>query len=389
MTHKIIKTILVTCCAITSCFAQYDESRDAHIGLIYPLSTNGIRAIDYSNKMSLHAIAGVSGNEENLCLSGLASFVMQDANGLIASGFTNAVLGNSKGAQLAGFVNFTRGNITGFQGAGFTNITLQHVHGVQAAEFLNISGSVNGLQGAGFGNITTQNVNGAQLGGFMNISKTVTGFQGAGFMNISTDVKGVQIAGFMNKSKDVNSQAAGFLNIAKEVKGVQLSGFMNIADSSDYPIGLVNIIRKGDKAIGVTVDQNLTSIIGFRSGGKVLYGIVGVGSNLKNYDDPLLAIEMGLGAHLNITKHFRINTEAVFSTVSDLYDGADVSTSVRLLPALRFGAIEIFGGPTFNYFAVTNNYNNSVIDSYAWGKHEYGDFYGAQFGAIGGIQFHF
>lgn len=389
MTHKIIKTILITCCAITTGFAQYDKKRGAHIGLIYPLSTNGIRAIDYSNKISLHAIAGVSGNEESLCLSGFSSFVMQDANGFIASGFSNAILGSSRGAQLAGFVNFTGGNVTGFQGSGFTNVTLQNVRGVQVAEFLNVAGSVNGLQGAGFGNITIEHVNGAQIGGFMNISKTINGFQGAGFMNVAKDVKGVQVAGFMNKSKDVNSQVAGFLNIAKDVKGVQLSGFINIADSSDYPIGLINIVKKGDKAIGVTVDQNLTTMVGFRSGGKVLYGIVGVGSNFKNYDDPLLAVELGLGARVNITRHFRINTEAVFSSVSDLYDGADIFSSVRLLPAVRFGAIEIFGGPTFNYFAVTNNYNRSVIESYAWGSYEYGDFHGAQFGAMGGIQFHF
>jgi hypothetical protein len=36
---------------------------------------------------------------------------------------------------------------------------------------------------------------------------------------------------------------------------VQLSGFINIADSCDYPIGLVNIIKNGDAAIGASIDE--------------------------------------------------------------------------------------------------------------------------------------
>ncbi len=357
MTRNIATTILLLSLTLFQAQAQYDESSDFHIGLVYPLSTNGIKAINYSNKFSLHAIAGISGNEENFALSGCANFVMQDANGFIGAGSANAVLGDVNGAQLAGFMNFTGGNTRGLQGAGFGNLTIQHASG-------------------------------AQLGGFMNIAKSVDGFQGAGFMNISGDMDGAQIAGFMNIAKDVDMQAAGFLNKARNVSSVQLSGFMNIADSSDYPIGLINIIRTGEKAIGVTVDQNLTSMLAFRSGGRVLYGIVGVGGNFKNYDDPVMAIELGLGAHIHITRHFRINTEAVMSGLSDYSDGAEFATSIRILPAVKLGMVEIFGGPTFNYFNITDDYSNSVIDTYAWGSYEYGEFHGAQFGVIGGIQLH-
>jgi hypothetical protein len=49
---------------------------------------------------------------------------------------------------------------------------------------------------------------------------------------------------------------------------VQIAGFINIADSSDYSIGIINIIRQGEKGIGVSVDETKTAMVSFRSGGR-------------------------------------------------------------------------------------------------------------------------
>lgn len=376
MTFKSIITAAVGICLTVNTYAQQNDKQKeapAHIGLIYPLSTNGVNAINYTNDFSLHAIAGVSGGEKALCLSGFASFVKNDANGLIASGFANAVLGDADGAQLAGFMNMIGGESRGLQASGF----------------MSFAGYNTGVQLGGFANLTLQHAQGLQAAGFMNIAKTVAGAQVAGFMNVASDVDGAQVSGFMNVGRDVDAQASPFLNVAREVSGVQLSGFINVAEKSDYPIGFINIIRKGEMGIGMTVDNNLTNMISFRSGGRVLYGIVGIGANLRDTDDEIGAVEFGLGAHLNISKRFRINFEGVSTCLSDFDDDAEYNSAIRVLPALKFNHLELFAGPTFNYFAHSNNYTSSVVESYAWGSNEWGYVNGFYFGGIAGVQFIF
>ena len=86
------------------------------------------------------------------------------------------------------------------------------------------------------------------------------------------------MVGSLIRAGDIKgSQIAGFMNIARKVKGVQIAGFINIADSSATPIGLINIIRNGEKSISISADETLTWLLSFRSGGKILYGIVGGG----------------------------------------------------------------------------------------------------------------
>ncbi len=72
---------------------------------------------------------------------------------------------------------------------------------------------------------------------------------------------------------------------------------MNVADSSDHPLGIINLIRKGEKSIGFSIDENETGLVSFRSGGRVLYGIIAAGYNFKNEED-VYALEAGLGASL-------------------------------------------------------------------------------------------
>ncbi len=164
---------------------------------------------------------------------------------------------------------------------------------MQVAGVLNqIKGEAQGAQIAGFANVTGS-ADGAQVAGFANISKDAEAcsWRGSatvpvipmhrlqGFANVAKSSEAAQVAGFINVAKEANTQVAGFINIAKKVSGVQISGLINIAEESNYPIGLINIIKKGEKQIGVSVDETGNTLINFRSGGKVLYGIVGAGIN--------------------------------------------------------------------------------------------------------------
>ncbi len=405
MTTKIVAGIFLSVLSI-SAFAQQEEKgkeSNAHVGVIFPISTNGVNAIEYKNKFSLHLIGGVSRAEEGVALSGFGTYIKDNGDGLVASGFANVIGGEATGAQLAGFTNYvggyatgvqgagfanvSTGGVYGFQGAGFANVTIGDIRGVQGAGFFNLADDVTGLQGAGFANVNLGDTRGVQAAGYVNVSKDVTGLQAAGYVNVARDVKGAQISGFVNVAKNIHTQVGGFVNVAKRVKGPQISGFINIAEKSDYPIGLINISKEGEKSLGITIDDNLTNLVTFRSGGKYLYGIVGVGSNFRYYET-MYAVEAGIGGRIPLSKHFRINAELAVTTVSDFWDAVEINSSFRLLPSVVIGdRLEIFAGPTYSHAYEENSL--APARNYYIYKEDYGTYsYRMYIGALAGIQFH-
>ena len=280
-----------------------------HVGLIYPLSTNGTHAPLDTNNLSIHLITGISAAER----------------GLTFAGFSNHIIGKADGIQFAGFANIYGGG-KGVAFAGFTNVAHGDVKGAQFAGFFNYVNSIKGTQFAGFANISNQNVDESQFSGFINKASTVNG-----------------------------TQIAGFINIAKKVKGAQIAGFINIADSSDYPIGIINIIKNGEKSIGVSTDETQTTMLSFRSGGKSLYGIIGIGYNFKNKDE-VYAAEFGLGAHLLSSTAFSLNTEIVATTLESFKTGEYFKSTFRLMPNIKlFKVLGIFGGPSINFISTNTN----------------------------------
>ncbi len=325
----------------SSLFAQPALKPNVHIGFIYPLSTNWIYAGEQTNLLSFHAIAGVSASEQAFCGSGVSNIIRRNANGLIAAGVSNHIGNNANGVQAAGVLNIISRQATGLTAAGFMNITRNS----------------KGLQAAGFGNIAIDNV------------------------------KGVQVAGFINKADNVNTQIAGFINIAKQVSGTQLSGFINIAESSDYPIGIINIVKNGSKGLGVTIDEALTTTLSFRSGGRILYGILGAGVNLQQNPKTMYALEAGIGAHLPVTQHFRINGEITSTTLADFERGTHFRGSLRVLPAVTIGRkLEIFAGPTINHASFTRDKGKDLIHNYIWSMDRGTHFHGMYFGGLAGVQ---
>ena len=298
------------------------DNKHANVGVVYPISTNGTQAKAYVNCFSLNLLAGFSAGETGLSLAGLS----------------NIIFDSSSGVQIAGFSNHI-GHYAG---------------GVEIAGFLNTAGSSKGVEIAGFANI--------------NAGKA-----------------GTQLSGYLNKATDVDNQVSGFINIAKKVKGVQIAGLINIADSSDYPIAIFNFIKHGEMSIGLSTDETLTSLVSFRSGGRRLYGIAGLGYNHKGQRQ-LAAWEAGLGAHLVSTDRFRLNIEGVSLGLTDFKHGDWVKQSLRILPAYRPNhRIEIFAGPTFNYLHADNGQGEDIVGHYLWSEHDNHCYQALFFGATGGI----
>lgn len=238
----------------------------------------------------------------------------------------------------------------------------------------------NGLQSSKYTNTVSLNLlvgiskneKAFALGGLSNVTlNDAKGVQMAGLSNyVGNDGRGLQLAGLanVNKGRFTGFQFAGLVNIAKEVKGVQFAGLINIAEDSDCPIGLINIIKNGEKSIAVTYDGIGNAVASFRSGGKYTYGILGVGYNHKMNNHNLVA-EAGLGAHIPVMKWFRINNEIKFSSI-----GCDSSKPVfnvgySLLPAFKLGKhFELFGGVSINYMESKNKDAKNIFPNHSLWK---------------------
>ncbi|MEN0052990.1 MAG: hypothetical protein AAGC65_04940 [Mucilaginibacter sp.] len=335
-----IWTLILMLIGGTTVHAQNSERAKTNIGLVYPLSSNWTGAPRDTNSFSLNLIAGVSAAERGVTFAGFSNFIHNDARGLQVAGFSNHIGKNADGTMIAGFLN-TYGSGKGFAVAGFANIA--------------------------------RNSSCAQIAGFLNKGGDVSSLQIAGFTNIARDVKGVQIA--------------GFLNVAKKVKGTQIS-FMNIADSAGTQIGIINLAKNGEKSIGATIDENQTTLLTFRSGGKVMYGIIGIGYNFNNKRDKY-AYEAGLGAHLLRIDMFRLNTELVSGGLESFKGGGYWKSTFRLLPAFKITrSLEIFGGPSINYVNTNTEEGRDMTTKYisSWTRHNGRDLYGFYVGYTAGLQ---
>ena len=307
---KKILTLLLCVLTYSTLSAQTSTKTRTTFQLTFfpPLSTNGMYSHQYTNTISINLLAGISQNEEALTWGGLANVVLNDA----------------KGFQMAGLANYVGNDGQGFQNAGLANINKNRFSGFQMA-------------------------------GLVNTASEMKGFQFSGLVNIASDVNGVQFA--------------GLINIAKDVHGVQFAGLINIAENSDCPIGLINIIKNGEKGIAVTYDAIGSTVVSFRSGGKYTYGILGVGYNHKSSNNSLVT-EGGLGAHIPVTPWFRINNELKVTSIGNNTDEPVFNAGYSLLPAFRIGKhVELFAGAGINYMDTKDMNNLKMFPNHSlWKK---------------------
>lgn len=307
---KVLLTIVSCCCLLGIVFSQTVEIpyRAFQFGFVPFMSTNGLLAKDYTNSASFYLLAGVSKNEKAFTFGGLSNVILNDAGG--------------------------------FQFAGLSNY---------------IGNTGKGFQFAGLGNINKNGFNGFQFAGLINMAGEIKGFQFAGLSNVVGDVDGFQFAGLINKAKNVN--------------GIQFAGLVNIAENSDCPIGLVNIIKNGEKGIALTYDVLGSTVVSFRSGGKYTYGIIGIGYNHKTNGNSVTT-EAGLGAHIPCLSWFRIHNEIKVSSIGNFSDKPVFNGGYSLLPAFKIGKhYEVFGGASINYMTTDNIENCEIFPKHSlWKK---------------------
>ncbi|WP_183575039.1 hypothetical protein HDF18_13850 [Mucilaginibacter sp. X5P1] len=343
------------------------------ISLTPGLSTHGMYSSQVIDHFSLNLLGGYTAGIDGVELAGVFNINRKSMRFLQVAGIFNVVGDSTRGIQMAGIYNNVLNNAWGIQIGGAVNQTRNFSNGIQMAGLANFDKTAKGLQ----------------VAGVMNKYNTDKGATIAGLTNIARDSSGTQIAGFLNIGGDVGAlQVAGFMNVAKKVKGTQI-GFINIADSSDYPIGIFNFIKNGGKSIAVSTDENLYAHIDFRSGGKVLYSLLGIGYRFGSDKDKYL-LDVGLGAHIVNNKRFFLDGEYVNSSSLNTDPKKDVyhTNSLKVLPRYKISKhLGLFAGPSINLtslqagdaakvhgWVIENSINNNHINT-------------TSIGITGGLQF--
>ena len=377
---KKIQSVFIILLTVFHLSAQMNQGKYVpfHFSFIPPLSSNGINASQYTNGASFSILAGMSANERNFTFASISNVIANEARGLQFAGISNYIGKQGQGVAFAGMTNIAKGTYKGVQLAGITNITKGTYKGVQLAGITNIAkGTYKGVQLAGIINTTKGTYKGVQLAGLLNTTKGT--------------YKDVQFAGLLNTSKDITGlQFAGLLNIAGKVRGVQFAGLLNIAEESDCPIGLVNIVKRGEMGIALTYDILGNGIVSFRSGGKYTYGIIGFGYNHKLSGDNKTVAEAGYGVHIPCYSWFQINNEfKVTSTATS--DKPFLNASYSLLPSFKIKKhYNIFGGASLNYSTTTEMDNQTLFpQNNLWKKHTDNRLQQLFIGYLVGIQYIF
>ncbi len=347
MKRLLVCLALCLIAVITSNAQQEELFSPFQFTFTYPVGTNGANAKEYTNGASLNLLVGVSKNEESFAIASISNVISQNAKGFQLAGISNHIGNYGKGIAIAGGVN-------------------------------TVGGSFKGIQVGGLANIVKVDFKGLQLSGAVNTAKNVKGLQFAGLSNIANNVYGLQFS--------------GLINIAKDVKGVQFAGLINIADQCEYPIGLINIIKKGEKGIAISYDLLSNAVISFRSGGKYTYGILGLGLNTKTNQDNNFVAEGGYGVHIPITNYFRIDNEIKATSISNNSDESSAANfSYLLAPSFTLAKhYNIFAGVSLNYFySSSTDFDNILPSDNLWNKIDNGNSQSLYIGYQIGLQYIF
>lgn len=211
---------------------------------------------------------------------------------------------------------------------------------------------VDGVEMAGGFNVNQSDVRYVQVAGLLNVvGRDMSGFQAAGIGNkVLGEARGIQAAGLFNAAdRVVGLQVSGLYNVAQKVDGVQLASLINLADSSDYPIGLINLVKTGQRSLSAGFDDTGLAQLSFRSGGRVLYGLVAVGYRPQRDSVPYAA-EAGLGARLYRHRAFAVDAELVSRIQVDFHGRVAERQTLRVLPVVWLsGYLALTAGPMLSY----------------------------------------
>ncbi|MDR6945121.1 hypothetical protein [Mucilaginibacter pocheonensis] len=368
---------------------NFFASNPYQISLTPGLSSQGMYNSQVIDHFSLNLLGGYTAGIKGFEAAGLFNINRKNVSFFQVAGIFNVVGGSVSGFQAAGIYNHVLNNSTGVQIGGVLNKTNHFTGALQAAGVANIDEQASGLQIAGVINSVDNFNGGVQIAGvFNNVESFNGGVQIAGVFNAGQKSKGFQLAGLFNWSTEQSgAQFATLFNVSKKVKKFQF-GLVNVADSSDYPIGIINFIKNGEKSFSLSTDETLLTHLDYRSGGRVLYGLIGAGYKFDNNTQAKYALNVGFGAHVVNSRRFSLNGEYVEQMITDLKKKFYQISSFRVLPGYKLNKLlVIYAGPTFNITSADVS-DDAKINGWILNRHISNNKMTAlNFGITGGLQF--
>lgn len=332
-------------------------TKPAQVSLLGPLGSNGLRAGQTVNHVSINLLGGYAAGVE--------------------------------GFEAGGLVNVDRDTVAGVQLAGLANVVGRHLNGFQAAGLANVLGGPGrGVQAAGLLNLATRPVAGAQLAGLFNyagprkhaveMELTASTADVVGTTSAVVPVedapagrdKAAQVAGLFNVALTEvrGGQVAGLLNVAHTVRGVQLAGLVNIADSvQGVSLAPFNFVRHGYHRLEATYSETWPVTLSLKLGGSAAFytfltaAYDGFGAGPRRW-----ATGYGFGSDMWARRRLSLSLDAVAMQVNEeqrgVTDALNLHNQLRLLVGLtpfKPGShFRLVGGPTVSVL-VTQRYDTA------------------------------
>jgi hypothetical protein len=251
------------------------------------------------------------------------------------------------GAQIAGGANVVLGDVHGVQIAP-VDVALGRLDGVQLGVVSLAKGDIDGAQ-IGTVSVGGGSLVGAQLGVVNVVGGAVEGNQ-SGVVNVaSSDVSGAQLGVVNVANGRVDGVQLGTTNIATgEVHGTQV-GVVNYADVSDYPVGVVSVVRHGRTSADGWVTESGIAMAGLRHGGRVIHNVYGVGVHAASPATWSFALGLGVRAELASKLHVDFETIAYWlQRGRPFVDDAQIASVGASFGYALTPVFGIFAAPTFN-----------------------------------------
>ena len=269
------------------------------------------------------------------------------------------------GVQLAAGANVVMGPVRGVQLAT-ANVALGTVHGVQLGVFGLAKGDIEGAQ------IATVSIGGGALEGVqlgvVNLLKGAAVGNQSGVVNVaSADVRGAQVGVVNVAHGGVEGVQIGTTNVATgEVRGTQV-GVLNYADVSDYPVGVVSVVRRGRTSVDGWVTEAGIGMAGVRHGGRVIHNVYGAGYRVGTPSGWSFAL--GIGARLELSPKAHIDFETIaywLQRNEPFVEDAQIASAGASFGYALTPVFGVFAAPTFNVL-VTPDKEYSQVGAF-WGS---------------------
>jgi hypothetical protein len=270
------------------------KTRKVQVTFAYPIGSNGMSSMEYSNNFSFNILYGLNGGVN--------------------------------GAEIGSILNYNKGEVKGFQLSGVSNIN---------------TGYSEGFLLSGVSNICMDSTTGVFISGVLNYSEQ----NSKGFQLATTNVAANEFKGFQ----------LGVFNYAKKLKGVQFGVFNYLNDGEKaLPIGIFSIVKNGHYEFELAGGEVIYSNLNYKMGVEKFYTIFKAGySSYKN--NPVYSYGLGFGGNIPISGKQKISIDLSANQIvyNNNWDNGKLNILNKADFNYKYSISEKFSlliGPSFNVY---------------------------------------